>query len=340
MLEKNRKLLVCAGVLVVLSFCFAPPVQAALVGAWAMDDNAASSTVVNSVNAANNGTAGIILNGGSLNTNTLSVAGKIGSAINFAPNVSVPVTAGGDLKDILSNYSVSMWIKDYDGGASRQLFTFGGFNYPTAGRDNRLDFEIHEGELGVYTSHGPRSANALLTWTAGQWYNVTLTQSSGVIRVYRDGVECTLGGVTTGYPDPKDYVQKHIEIGALGGWGGSIAAKVDDVSLWDVALDGAYVAAITNLADSALNYGTVQANELFVGFDGQTTVSTDGETWYYAASGIGGVDGAVNDLGDGNYSLNLGGGAGMTTVVPEPGVLALLVCGLFGLLAYAWKKRL
>lgn len=29
----------------------------------------------------------------------------------------------------------------------------------------------------------------------------------------------------------------------------------------------------------------------------------------------------------------------MTTVVPEPGTLALLVAGVFGLLAYAWRKR-
>ena len=37
-------------------------------------------------------------------------------------------------------------------------------------------------------------------------------------------------------------------------------------------------------------------------------------------------------LGSGTQSFNL-------TVVPEPGTLALLACGLFGILAYAWRKR-
>lgn len=32
-------------------------------------------------------------------------------------------------------------------------------------------------------------------------------------------------------------------------------------------------------------------------------------------------------------------GTNITTVVPEPGTIALLAAGLFGLLAYAWRKR-
>ena len=50
--------------------------------------------------------------------------------------------------------------------------------------------------------------------------------------------------------------------------------------------------------------------------------------------------------GTGDYALPLGGGAqsGIATTlqvvgVPEPSILALLGCGLMGLLAYVWRKR-
>jgi hypothetical protein len=48
--------------------------------------------------------------------------------------------------------------------------------------------------------------------------------------------------------------------------------------------------------------------------------------------------------GIGNYALPTGNGAvtGKATqvvIVPEPSTIALLGCGLFGLLAYAWRKR-
>ena len=48
--------------------------------------------------------------------------------------------------------------------------------------------------------------------------------------------------------------------------------------------------------------------------------------------------------GVGGYALPLGGGAmasipTQVVVVPEPSTIALLCSGLFGLLAYAWRKR-
>jgi hypothetical protein len=63
-------------------------------------------------------------------------------------------------------------------------------------------------------------------------------------------------------------------------------------------------------------------------------------------------DGVINGTDYGLVLLNYGqvlppqfsglsgaGSSGAGSSVPEPGTLALLGCGLFGLLAYAWRKH-
>jgi autotransporter-associated beta strand protein len=115
---------------------------------------------------------------------------------------------------------------------------------------------------------------------------------------------------------------------------------VMQTSWGDATLDG--VVNIADLNKVLTNYGL-----------------TTGTVW---AQGDFNYDGAVNiaDLNKilTNYGLSLPAGALSTsefpsldgaaisaltgagfTVVPEPGTLALLAAGLFGLLAYAWRKR-
>ena len=54
-------------------------------------------------------------------------------------------------------------------------------------------------------------------------------------------------------------------------------------------------------------------------------------------------DGVINGLDRDLWQQNLGKpalqGSGAAAAVPEPGTLAMLVAGLIGLLAYAWRRR-
>ena len=58
-------------------------------------------------------------------------------------------------------------------------------------------------------------------------------------------------------------------------------------------------------------------------------------TWKYQGNGLGSTLGLSTD---GNNLVLSTGGAGFT-VIPEPSSFVLLVMGMFGLVAYAWRKR-
>ena len=64
------------------------------------------------------------------------------------------------------------------------------------------------------------------------------------------------------------------------------------------------------------------------------TTSTPGE-YTINSMGIYSNRGSSYELYADNFSL----GEPLPAIIPEPSTLALLVCGLIGLLAYAWKKR-
>jgi hypothetical protein len=73
-------------------------------------------------------------------------------------------------------------------------------------------------------------------------------------------------------------------------------------------------------------------------FDG--TLTPDRDYLRFAnitASGDGSISGNWTGVGVGHYSLF--SGLQIQTAVPEPSTSVLVLTGLFGLLAYAWRKR-
>ena len=112
--------------------------------------------------------------------------------------------------------------------------------------------------------------------------------------------------------------------------------NIDDLGLWDQALEQTEVSAIYNLAvNSALNYNLNQSQQMLNVFNGQTSSVTFGElTWIPKLDGsIPGAAGDVIALGNNQFLLNLGSGNGLiSTQVPEPSsitLLSLLLLGFF-----------
>ena len=93
-------------------------------------------------------------------------------------------------------------------------------------------------------------------------------------------------------------------------------------------------------------------NKLFTLYDTQSastaSVTSNGTTltWQYVASGLPGSSGTAGLAASGPYSGDYyvqldgsGGGVVAPAPTPEPSTIALLVSGLVGVPAYAWRKR-
>jgi len=339
--------------------------SAGLISYWPLDDNAANTTLTNAVNSNYNAALKTTTNGDQ-NTNLQSVSGKIGTAINFANAYYGPVNNGVDFcNSFTGSWTLSAWEYDHTTAGGKVVFAFGN-NGGTGVNDQR--FQVELGNQAVQSWHflnpsGSYYAPGSFTWgsagfVAGTWHHIVYVYNSDryqhpdAVSVYKDGVLLPVTDhwyKTDWYQynrrwySPSEFADasKAAAIGGIVKVGGAnqlFDKRLDDVALWDTTLSGTQIKALYNLANSGLNYGAGNADALFTAFAAQTGTSVGGKTWYYWPSGIGGNDGEVLDLGGGDWTVNLGGGAGMSTI-PEPSTLALLACGLLGLLCYAWRKR-
>jgi len=201
---------------------------------WKMNDNAANTTVIDSVGS-NTGTA-------SANTSTMSVTGKINTALEFIGSSSEKVNCGsGTSLNIIGSISIVFWIKSTDENSSSIIdrdtpsSPYPGyaimFSRTTAGK---FDFGINGGwqaNLNTTTVHD------------GEWHHVAITGSGTTGKIYIDGV---LDGTFT-YSALVTTPSNTFYIGSNEGSSSFFTGALDDIRIYDFALSLSEVLGINNL---------------------------------------------------------------------------------------------
>jgi hypothetical protein len=276
-----------------------------------------------------------------------AVAGKIGSAVNLRGGMAgttdddyirygaIPGLQSGGAR------TISGWV---NAGANSQpdwSTAFGFTDNQTPGDQNTgrfFDVTVESPEVGGVDTNVDRyrphqwgseqvlQINGADTLDAGNWHHITLTYDGTVILGYMDGAQGsthTRAGLNT----TNDFgVGYRNDDNRMNGVEGNFNGRVDDVAVWDTALNAAEVRALHFVGNTpALGHdaGEMQSLiDLFASGGGSRTV--DNIVWQYDANAgrFGGAPGDAFQSGQ-NYVLRLGPGTEGLVGIPEPSSLAL-----------------
>lgn len=167
------------------------------------------------------------------NPQTCCVAGKRASALRFPAAGRISLDEHAAELGKLSNFTVSMWIQ-YDGGESRQLFTFSDGTL-----SHRVQMEVHGGRLHFGWQNGGGFVGfgtPPLDWKPGTWYHVVFVndRQAGKSILRSSDLVWETHPNTLG-PAALQSPVRQIAIGSLNGQY-LFNGCVDDVRLFDVAL--------------------------------------------------------------------------------------------------------
>jgi len=164
-----------------------------------------------------------------------------------------------------------------------------------------------------------------------EWVNVVYRGDGSTYEVFVDGDNSSQASVA--YNGTLTNTVDLLELGKQGGesWKG----RLDDFGIFTTALSNTEIRAIHSLGTTAsIEYDLGEVTELLDAFENSTpTINIDGITWFLVDDGsLEGTPGVVGTNSFGAAFINLGGGNGFTTFVPEPGSALLLCLGLLGIL--------
>lgn len=318
------------------------PAGAELIGYWKLDETTGTTASDSSGNARN----GTLLDGAAWDA-----AGRLDGAIGLdGLNDRIHVPYHVDLTYTGGNLTLSTWAYIDSGETSGSLISKpwnwnGRYNYRLYVEGTRVGFRLgnanYPGDPRDVTILSPSYSNL-----AGAWHHVAgVVDNSNNMSLYVDGVLATTGANTitdwTGtnsslplalgtlfpYPAPWAGVASH----ALDG-------KLDDVAIWNDALDPTKIKSIYNVPTAlGLSYDLDDMLELWSIFDtGPSGFGiVKGMPWWYTDE----LPGTPADPG-GAYTYDdimyvvLGSGVGLRT--PEPSSLSM---ALLGLVLLAIRRR-
>lgn len=211
------------------------------VAQWQMNDNAADTDVEDATGNGHDGTA-------SHNTSTMTVTGKVGSALEFitASSRYVGVPDHADLR-LTGGGTICMWVK-WDGTRT----TSGGYS-PTLvahGSVYRLFVSSDGGALSMYINWGSggdyftvSNAGALVS---GTWRHIAVVFTATEKKIYADGVDVTQTAGDSRVPSEQAIATI---IGAMTVGGGFFGGQIDDVRVYDTGLTQEQIQDIIDLAE-------------------------------------------------------------------------------------------
>ncbi len=224
------------------------------IGHWKLNDDAASTTVVDSSSNANDG-------GLDVNTSTISTAGKINDALDFSANsgdhwVDISDQAYysfGDGTDD-SPFSVALWayipetptgniviISKWGGSPDREWSIF-------VDTSRRVKIDLYDDTAAVSSS---LRTSAISTG----WHHIVATYNglggataADGLTIYIDGQEETSYSARTSNASyvAMDNLAANLEIASSVGGGSSYEEKLDDIRLYDVEINAAQVTTLYN----------------------------------------------------------------------------------------------
>lgn len=231
-------------------------------------------------------------------------------------------------------------------------FTYNGLSYLGTGNTTLTvnDLRLDNGNVNNSTTAGPLNLAGHITLGSGNGY-FNMNSRDRKINVLADisgvgsltawqysALAPTTGGVflksTNSYSGGTIVASYGLldaqKDGALGT--GNVTVAANGKLVLDSGLTNNYIDDTADLVlANATEVGMIKLN--FTGADTIASLSFDGGTSYAAAGTWGAVGSGAA------HTSAVFSGTGMLNIVPEPSAVLLLTTGLFGLLAYAWRRR-
>lgn len=314
---------------------------------YPMDDNAANTTVVDAA-------VGVHATYVGANTNARHVPGIIGTGALSLNGTSdyIQLDNSADLNFAASGpFTIGGWVKttDVDGMVVSFRNSLNGNPLVELGVWGQRPF----GQVRDDSGSGLQTLNpAGPSISDDAWHHLAVRRRpDGFIELYLDGMlVATSAGACTGAITT--YAQR--AVGSERRWVADnhnapdqryLAAAVDDVGLWTIALSAQEIALIHALGvfnSTGMDSSDVEA--LFDAFVAQGAVTLpNGQTWAHT-TGLSGPTGAIGGSiagGDAYVVLNGAAGTGMslTSYIPEPATLSLLALSALGIAARRSRRR-